>query len=55
MIWLILFRLKAYLKIEYSEAKISDDLVLAEKVNFHSLFKHNKRVDIAIGSFFLCE
>jgi hypothetical protein len=24
-------RLKAYLKIEYSEAKISDDLVLAEK------------------------
>jgi hypothetical protein len=27
MIWLILFFLKEYLKIEYLEAKISDDLV----------------------------
>jgi hypothetical protein len=40
------------LKIEYSEAKISDDLVFAGKVNFHSLFKHKKRVNIAIDSFF---
>jgi hypothetical protein len=55
MILLILFRLKVNLKIECSEAKISDDLVFAEKVNFQSLFKHNKRVNIAIDSFFLCE
>jgi hypothetical protein len=52
MIRLILFRLKVNLKIEYSEAKISDDLVFAEKVNLHSLFKHKKRVNIAIDSFF---
>jgi hypothetical protein len=31
MIWLILFRLKAYLKNKNIQAKISDDLVLAEK------------------------
>ena len=55
MILLILFRLKVNLKIECSEAKISDDLVFAEKVNFQSLVKHNKRVNIAIDSFFLCE
>ncbi|PKH66198.1 hypothetical protein CXF59_09425 [Flavobacterium sp. ALD4] len=52
MILLILFRLKVNLKIECAEAKISDDLVFAGKVNFQSLFKHNKRVNIAIDSFF---